>query len=126
MGKTDKNKNVIILAGENTSSAADRFVADMKEYSFVTVLGNNTGGEELMGSYNCMALPNSKLVFIYMPGGTFNSDGTDNSAYGTAPDKYVSCSIESLYRKFESYTYSYSERKECDEVLKYSLELFEN
>ena len=34
-------------------------------------------------------MPNSKLVYIYMPSTANNSDGTSNIIYGTAPDIYI-------------------------------------
>lgn len=123
-GKADKNKNVIILTSEQTGSSADRFVSDLKGHNLVTVVGNNTGGEGLMGSFNCVSLPFSKLVFIYMPGGAKNYDTTDNSVYGNKPDKYISRSIESKYNEFESDSYSYDDKINNDDVLTYSLELF--
>jgi C-terminal processing protease CtpA/Prc len=125
-GKQKQNKNVIILAGMNTGSAADRFVSDMKKNNMATVIGNNTGGEGLANSYNMVSIPNSKLAFIYMPGGAKNPDGTDNSVYGTIPDYYVNQNIEDYYIEYENKTdkaFDYSETYEYDTVLRYAIDV---
>ena len=89
VGQRGKNKNVIILIGCGTGSAADRFASDMKNANLAVLIGNNTGGEGRMASFNASCMPNSVLTFIYMPGAAKNPDGSDNSAVGTAPDIYV-------------------------------------
>jgi C-terminal processing protease CtpA/Prc len=125
-GKQKQNKNVIILTRMNTGSAADRFVSDMKKNNMATVIGNNTGGEGLASSYNMVSLPNSKLAFIYMPGGAKNPDGTDNSLYGTAPDYYVTQSVEDYYAECEKDTdkaFDYTEDYEYDTVLRYAVDV---
>jgi C-terminal processing protease CtpA/Prc len=127
-GKQKQNKNVILLTGMNTGSAADRFVSDMKKNHMATVIGNNTGGEGLANSYNMVSLPNSKVVFVYMPGGAKNPDGTDNSVYGTAPDDYVTQSIEDYYAECENNTdnaFDYSEDYEYDTVLRWAVDVLE-
>ena len=69
----------------------------MQKNHLAVVMGNNTGGEGLMKSYNSVCLPNSRLVFIYTPGGALNPDGSDNSVCGTKPDIYVTQSIDDFY-----------------------------
>jgi C-terminal processing protease CtpA/Prc len=125
-GKQKQNKNVIILTRMNTGSAADRFVSDMKKNNMATVIGNNTGGEGLASSYNMVSLPNSKVAFIYMPGGAKNPDGTDNSSYGTAPDYYVTQSVEDYYAECEKDTdkaFDYTEDYEYDTVLRCAVDV---
>jgi C-terminal processing protease CtpA/Prc len=110
----------------NTGSAADRFVSDMKKNNMVTVIGNNTGGEGLANSYNMVSLPNSKVLLVYMPGGAKNPDGTDNSLYGTAPDYYVTQSIEDYYGECENVadeTFDYSENYTYDTELRFAVDV---
>jgi C-terminal processing protease CtpA/Prc len=125
-GKADKDKNVIILSGTDSGSACDRFISDMKNSGKTTVIGNNTGGEGLMGSYNCINLPNSKLVCIYMPSGAKNPDGTDNSVYGTSPDIYVSQTIDSFYAEEKSDSWDYEDKLTSDSVLIQAVDEFKN
>jgi C-terminal processing protease CtpA/Prc len=125
-GKQKQNKNVTILTQMNTGSAADRFVSDMKKNNMVTVIGNNTGGEGLANSYNMVSLPNSKVLLVYMPGGAKNPDGTDNSLYGTAPDYYVTQSIEDYYGECENVadeTFDYSENYTYDTELRFAVDV---
>jgi hypothetical protein len=73
-----------------------------------------------------VSLPNSKLAFIYMPGGAKNPDGTDNSSYGTAPDYYVTQSVEDYYAECEKDTdkaFDYIEDYEYDTVLRYAVDV---
>lgn len=124
-GKAANNKNVTLLVGKGTGSAADRFVSDMKKNGLVTVVGNNTGGEGLANSYNMVSLPNSKFVLIYMPGGAKNPDGTDNSVYRTAPDYYVTQTIDDYYAMQQSLSdekFDYQKNYEYDTVLRYAIE----
>jgi C-terminal processing protease CtpA/Prc len=116
-GKADKDKSVIILSGTDSGSACDRFISDMKNSGKATVIGNNTGGEGLMYSYNCISLPNSKLMCIYMLGGAKNPDGTDNSVYGTSPDIYVSQTVDSFYAEEKSDSWDYEYKLYKDNVL---------
>lgn len=64
-GKSKINKNVIILTSEQTGSSADKFVSDMKSNEKALIIGNNTGGEGLMNSFNMSVIPNSGLTYIY-------------------------------------------------------------
>ena len=86
-----------------TGSAADRFASDMKNAKLAVLIGNNTGGEGLMASYKASYLPNSGLVYIYMPGAAKNPDGSDNSAIGTSPNIYASDDkiLEECQKHFE-------------------------
>lgn len=70
----------------------------IKDNQLGTLFGENTGGEGLMNSYIADIMPNSHLVFVYMPGKALNSDNTDNSAFGTQPDVYVDMTIDGYYK----------------------------
>ncbi|MBR3294348.1 MAG: hypothetical protein IKI69_08035 [Oscillospiraceae bacterium] len=98
-------KNIVVLTSQKTGSAADEFVSIAKRYHLVTVVGDNTGGEGLAGSYMVTTCPNSLLAFVYMPGGALNPDGTDNSVYGTSPDVYISQTLQdySIQKYIEKY-----------------------
>ena len=117
-GKYGKNKKLVCLVSHKTGSAADSFVSFIKDKKLGTIIGNNTGGEGLMGSYVADSLPNSKLVFVYMPGGAKNSDGTDNSVVGTAPDKYVSTSMEEI-KKMREIGVSFMNSENIEKVIQY-------
>lgn len=125
-GKAEKDKNIVILTSKSTGSAADRFVSDMKKNDAAIIIGNNTGGEGLMNSYNMVSLPNSKFVCVYMLGGAKNPDGSDNSVYGTAPDYYVSQSIDDYYLEYSTNTSDYNTKIEFDTVLRYAVEFIKN
>jgi hypothetical protein len=122
-------KSVIILTSQKTGSAADEFVSIAKKYGLATVVGNNTGGEGLAGSYMVLACPNSQLAFVYMPGGNLNPDGTDNSVFGTSPDIYISQSVDDFYlqQEMESVDRINQDHVQAallyDTVLRYSVEL---
>lgn len=95
-------KKVVILTSSITASAADGFVSLVKKNKLGTVIGNNTNGEGLAGSYHVDICPESKLVFSYMPGGAKNPDNTDNSVIGTAPDIYVTQTIDEFFTMLKS------------------------
>lgn len=95
-GKFDDG-DVYYLVGKDTGSAADGYVSDVKNHTDAMIIGDNTGGEGLADSFVAKALPNSGLVFIYMPGKALNADGSDNSVHGTAPDVYIGESVEEYY-----------------------------
>lgn len=128
-GQLDETKNVVILTSHNTGSAADRFVSDMKKLGIATIVGNNTGGEGLMGSFCAMEMPNSKLIFVYMPSGAKNPDGSDNSAIGTKADVYSSLSVEDFIAYYEAADSGkkisdYEQKLKYDTVLKTAINLF--
>lgn len=130
-GATKKNRNVVILVSQKTGSAADRFVSVLKHNQLGTIIGNNTGGEGLMESYIAHKLPNSELVFVYMPGGALNPDGSDNSVYGTSPNIYVLQSYEDFCEQLEMQEQDknindYNTKRKYDTVLKYSIEYLKN
>ncbi len=83
-----------------------------------------------MYSYNAMSLPNSRLVFIYMPSGAKNPDGSDNSVSGTKADVYINLSKEDfntyneMIESGEDYT-SFEAKMKYDTILKYCVNLLE-
>lgn len=88
-GKAKENKNVYYLVGTGTGSAADTYIAMIKENNLGTVVGNSTGGEGLGDSYVCRSLPNSSLVYVYYPSIEFDKN-TSEVIYGvTLPDVFV-------------------------------------
>lgn len=126
-GEVKENKNVLILTSQKTGSAADRFASDMQKNGLAKIVGNNTGGEGLMYSYSAMYLPNSHLVFIYMPGGAKNPDESDNSVCGTKADIYINFSESDFYIynemiKNESDLSSFEAKLNYDTVLKYCVD----
>lgn len=127
-GESAYQPNVYILINNGTGSAADGFVSALKNSSAVTVIGENTAGEGLADSFICNYLPNSGLVFIYMYGQAYNSDGTDNSLYGTAPDIYSFIDYDGYKKCGELFNssidpYTYENRLEWDNVLTETLEI---
>ena len=130
-GNAKSNKKVILLVSHNTGSAADKFTSVIKDNKLGLIIGNNTGGEGLMGSFIANSLPNSKLVFIYMPGKALTADGTDNSSYGTSPDIYISQSYESFYKlqqlqKNNKNPYIFENQLLWDEVLIKAIDIIKN
>ena len=127
----NKDKKVIVLISHITGSAADEFVSTIKDNKLALIIGNNTGGEGMAGSYMVNVCPNSLLAFVYMPGGSLNSDGTDNSVYGTSPDIYMCQSKEDYLNQlanndsndFDEYK-SFDDLIRFDTTLKYSIEQF--
>lgn len=127
-GNGQNNKNVYFLIGQKTGSAADGYVSAIKENGFGELIGTNTAGEGLATSFCADSLPNSGLVFIYMPCLAFNTDGTDNSLYGTAPDIYIEQTSESFYNQRnlqmqDMDIYEYQNRLLWDNVLLHVIDL---
>ncbi len=123
-----EQRDIYILIGRNTCSAADGFAADLKKTGNTMIIGNNSGGEGMIDGYVMDVLPNSGLLFIYNPSYSLNSDGTNNSAYGTSPDIYSEISAEG-FLTYESLIgngedpYTYENRLKWDDVLIETLEI---
>lgn len=128
-GECDRQKNIYFLISDITASAADGFIAAVKDKDHVTVVGNNnTSGEGLANSFVVDCLPNSRLLLIYMYGKAFNEDGTDNSVYGTSPDYYISDTAEGFIEKNilmqnGEDPYTYENRLKWDNVLIETVEM---
>lgn len=127
-GDNIKKTDVYILTSPVTASAADHFVSVVKDNHLATIIGTNTAGEGMMGTLFMDSLPNSKLVYLYTPAKSFNSDGTDNSIYGTSPDIYADLSADG-YIKIKTLIaegqdpYTYENRLKWDDVLIKTLEI---
>ena len=125
-GKAEKNKNVYILTSNGTFSAADGFVYYMKKNNLATIIGSNTGGEGLSGSYIVEVLPNSKLVFRYMPSISLDAE----SPCGTSPHILVANSVEDISKNIELIrnnedASTYENRLKWDSVLLRAIEEIE-
>ncbi len=95
-GNGVKDKNVYVLISDTTYSAADWVAAILKEYTNAVLIGTDTGGEGLGGTAFFDIMPNSGLTFLVQDCQCFNTDGTDNSIFGTSPDFYISHTFESI------------------------------
>lgn len=111
------DRNVYILTSGKTASASDGLVSFLKDNSAAVVIGTNTGGEGRMDSFLMDSLSESGLVYIYMPELAFNSDGSNNAIYGTAPDIYVREGVPDKKEFASSDPYTYENRLKWDSVL---------
>lgn len=127
-GESERPYNIYVLVSYYTLSAADRFVSVIKDNNLGTIIGAfNTGGEAY-GSPDLKVLERSGIYFYYTENKSLNSDGTDNSVYGTSPDIYVNISKETLDKRDElieqGIDYSiYESRIKWDSVLIETLEI---
>ncbi len=125
-GKAKNNKNVYYLVGPGTGSAADTYIAMIKENNLGTIVGSSTGGEGLGDSYVCSSLKHSSLVYVYYPSIGFD-ENTNETIYGvTLPDVFVDRTEEeySLWRSMldEGEANTYENRLLHDAVLKWVIE----
>ena len=82
--------NIYLLVDKNVFSSAESFAIFCKDTGFATLVGETTGGDGIVGSIPCCALPNSGFIFgFYMTMG-LTSDGSCNAEMKTTPDIYVS------------------------------------
>ncbi len=117
------DRNVYILTSGKTASAADRLVSVLNDNSAAVIIGTNTGGEGRMDSFLMDSLSESGLVYIYMPELAFNSDGSNNAIYGTAPDIYVREGVPDKKDFSSEDPYTYENRLKWDNVLTETLEI---
>ncbi len=127
-GMLENPKNVYVLSGKNTVSAADAFVSIVKDNELGMIIGSNSGGEGLSGTFMIDILPESYLVFCYNCSEAYNNDGTNNSIYGTSPDVYVQLSKENylIYKQLillNEDPYTIENRLKWDNVLIETLEI---
>lgn len=92
--KYSDERNVYYIVNQYTCSAADEIVQMVKECGLGTVVGTNTLGEGLIFGVCCDWLPNSLLMYMYCPTYAVDSEGYDNSLYGTQPDIYGGTTVE--------------------------------
>lgn len=97
----DKNysNNIYYLVNKGTASAADEYVAMIRENGLGTVVGTDTAGEGLGGSFFVYMLENSGWVFTYYPCQAYNSEKRNNAIFGTSPDIYINQSTESFNKQ---------------------------
>lgn len=117
--QSDVFKNIYVLIGEETGSAADTFAAVMKSGNHAVLVGQNTAGEGLGDTSSIFRLPNSGLYISFMGSYGLNKDGTSNSKYGTAPDYYIEQDI-SDYKKGINVDTGYLS---IDQMLQYDTQL---
>lgn len=127
-GNSNIDKDVYLLISSSTLSAADFFTGLTKDNSLATIIGENTGGEGKVGTYCHDKLPESGIVFSYMPARACNNDGTENGLYGTFPDIYSRLSADDYYVKENMLClgidpYTYENRLEWDSTLNTTLEI---
>ena len=118
----DYRENIYYLIGEQTASAADEYISMVQKYDLGTVIGTNTAGEGLGGSFTACMLENSGIVYTYYPCKVDNLDGTNNGIYGTSPDIYIPQTVESFMKQRELDaegidTSTYESRLEWDNIL---------
>ncbi len=129
-GLNTYSPKVYVLTSKTTGSAADNFVAGVREYPETTIIGDNTGGE-MNGGHVIKSLPNSKLVFDFFPEIYFNKDGTNNSIYGTSPDVYSVLTKQGFFIKEQMLlnnidAYSIDNRIKWDDTLLSAMNLIES
>jgi len=133
-------KRVYVLIGEKTFSAADMLAYALKQSASAVVIGENTGGEGTAASGSlatdhmnreylfCEMFPESRLMFVYYPVVSFNSENQCAEISGTAPEIYSYAKdnkseiISELLSSGED-AYSYENRLKWDNVLIETLEI---
>jgi len=113
---------VYYLIGRKSASAADGYAAMIKENGIADLIGTDTAGEGLGGSFCVSILENSGLVYSYYPCRAYDADGKNNAVTGTAPDIYIEQTSDSFkaQRKMEDEGIDfrlYENRLEWDNVL---------
>lgn len=123
-GRATERKEIYYLVGPDTGSAADKYIAVIKENGLGTIVGTNTGGEGRGASYICDSLKESSLVYVYYPSESISED--NNLICGAAPDIYINQSVGdyALYEKMrvEGIASLYESRLQYDTVLKWVIE----
>lgn len=129
-GGNAPERDIYVLTGRNTISAADMFAGIAKEQENTLLIGSNTMGEGIFPNYYMDILPNSKIVYLFIPSYAENADGMDNAVYGTAPDIYSELSVENYILQQELIEsgedpYTYENRLKWDNVLIETVEMIE-
>lgn len=128
-GKARVKREIYILTSCHTYGNADAFVRLVKDYENVTVIGSRTGGEGICGHTVMAALPESRLVFCFMP--SRNAEGENNAVYGTEPHYCIGEEQDTFLKRRQiisegKYPYYYKNRLAWDSVLNKTLEIIDN
>lgn len=125
-GKAKQRKDVYYLVGPKTGSAADTYVAMIKENHLGTIVGETTGGEGMGASYICDCLKNSSLIYVYYPSVAYDRETQKKKYGGTTPDYFVIRSVEEFRMRqqymAEGTAWEYENQLEHDAVLKWVIE----
>lgn len=127
-GGENPTRDIYILIGKNSFSAADMFARVTKGKEGTLLIGTNTGGESSVSNYYMDILPNSRLAYLYTPSFSINADGENNAIYGTAPDIYKELTAENYLLRCEMEEsgqdpYTYENRMKWDNVLTETIEM---
>lgn len=122
-GKATQEKCVYYLVGKGTGSAADTYLAMIKENNLGVIVGDATGGEGLGASYICNYMENSSLIYVYYPAVAYEQEKSDKIYGGTVPDYYVGRTVEEFrlrqYYMAKGIAWEYENQLEHDAVLKW-------
>lgn len=123
-----KDKNLYLLISDNTASSADWFAKNFKDLKLGTIIGSNNTRGEANGEIEINMLDKSGICFYYSGYTCFNTDGTDNSVYGTCPDIYIEPKFQNYLKKQEIKSndndpYTCENLLKWDDVLNKALEL---
>lgn len=122
-GKAKQEKCIYYLVGPKTGSAAETYLAMIKENNLGTIVGDTTGGEGMGASYICDYMENSSLIYVYYPSVAYDQETLNKIYGGTTPDYYVSRTVEEfqLRQRYiaEGVAWEYEKQLEHDAVLKW-------
>lgn len=125
-GKAKQEKCLYYLVGKKTGSAADTYLAMIKENHLGMIVGDATGGEGLGASYICDCMENSSLIYVYYPSISYDQENLNKIYGGTTPDYYVTRTPEEFQLRqhymAEGVAWEYGNQLEHDAVLKWVIE----
>lgn len=96
-GKAHADAKFYLIISDSTGSSADWLAYHFKQNGLGTVLGVNAACGERDGEIFLNFLEKSGIYYYYTEYQSFNPDGTGSSAYGTAPDIYLTSDIENYF-----------------------------
>ncbi len=98
-GKAPADTKFYLLISDSTASSADWLAYHFKQNGLGTILGVNAAGGERDGEIFLNFLEKSGIYYYYTEYQSFNPDGTGSSAYGAAPDIYLTSDIENYFTR---------------------------
>ncbi len=98
-GKAPSDTKFYLLISDFTASSADWLAYYFKQNGVGTILGINAAKGERDGEIFLNFLEKSGIYYYYTEYQSFNSDGTGSSAYGTAPDIYLTDDVENYFTR---------------------------